>query len=205
MIIGLIDNVIGKSHNKMLLEIAKELQYNICEKTVDEKFIQGGIEYTSYTDEHTFDVGHRSYLVKDTNNNIHNEVLFSLCIPIVLSVKDAFPELDLNNVMRLKFNELTPQPQFPEYSYNMPHHDVVPHDKKIYSIVYYLNDSDGDTFLFNEFAKDDIPLTGKLSLNTRVKSVANTACIFESNRLHAGSNPKYTDNRYVINIVVESK
>lgn len=203
--IGIINNVIGESHSNLLLEVAKnELSYQWCDKTVDEKFTVNGHEYISYTDEYTHDEGHHSCMIMDPKGKIHNEVVFSLCLPIVLSIKDAFPELSLNRVLRLKYNFLDKK-NFPEYSYNMPHHDAVPENKKLYSIVYYLNDSDGDTYLFDQFAIDDRPITGKLSLNQKVSPKKNSAVIFESNRLHAGSNPKSVDRRYVINIVVESK
>lgn len=203
--IGLVNNVIGKSHSNMLLEIAKgDLNYQHCDKTVDEKFNINDIEYTSYTDEHTYDAGHHSYMVLDPKGVIHNEAVFSLCLPIVLSVKDAFPELKLNRILRLKINKVEKN-SFPEYSYNMPHHDAVPDNKKLYSIVYYLNDSDGDTYIFDQVVKSDIPIKERLTLLQRVTPKKNSACIFESDRIHAGSNPKNTDVRYVINIVVESK
>lgn len=203
--IGIIENVIGVSHNNMLLEIAKgDLRYQQCDKTVDEKFSINGQEYISYTDTYTYDEGHQSCMILDPQGRIHNETVFSLCLPIVLSLKDTFPELKLNRVLRLKFNILDKK-DFPDCSYNMPHHDAVPEDKNMYSIVYYLNDSDGDTYLFDQFAKDDRPITGALSIAHRISPKKNTAVIFESNRMHAGSNPKLTDKRYVINIVVESK
>lgn len=204
--IGIIENVIGDSHARMLLEIAQsDLKYQHCDKTVDEKFSINGQEYVSYTDKHTYDEGHQSCLIIDTHGNVHDEVVFSLSLPIVLSIKDAFPELKLNRVLRLKYNILDRKSHFPEYSYNMPHHDAVPENKKLYSIVYYLNDCDGDTYLFDQFAKDDRPIVGDLTLNQRISPKKNTAVIFESNRMHAGSNPKLNDKRYVINIVVETK
>jgi hypothetical protein len=53
-----------------------------------------------------------------------------------------------------------------------------------YSIVYYLNDSDGGTVVDNKF----------------YQSVSNRALLFKSNILHKGIGPKNYKARYVLNI-----
>jgi hypothetical protein len=71
-------------------------------------------------------------------------------------------------------------------------------------MVYYVNDSDGDTFLFNEFYE-----SGKVpelfTLYNRVSPKKNRLVIFESNRYHASSNPKLNQDRFIINFVLEGK
>jgi hypothetical protein len=71
-------------------------------------------------------------------------------------------------------------------------------------MIYYVNDSDGDTFLFNEFWD---PVSGQpptqLTLNQRVTPKRNRAVIFESDRFHASSNPRFNKNRFIINFVMK--
>jgi len=66
--------------------------------------------------------------------------------------------------------------------------------------VYYCNDSDGDTFLFNEFFEQGT-LPSRLTLAQRVTPRKNRAVIFESNRYHASSNPRKSSERIIINFV----
>ena len=54
-----------------------------------------------------------------------------------------------------------------------------------YSIIYYLNDSDGGTFIDDVFCK----------------SVSGNAVLFKSNTKHRGSSPKIEKNRFVLNIL----
>ena len=61
-------------------------------------------------------------------------------------------------------------------------------------MVYYVNDSDGDTVLFNEFYN-----TKSVSINRRIAPKKGRAVIFDSNRFHASSNPINTPTRFVIN------
>jgi hypothetical protein len=66
-------------------------------------------------------------------------------------------------------------------------------------MVYYCNDSDGDTFLFEEFHYPIIP--DSLTVHKLVSPKQNRAVIFESNRWHSSSNPRISPNRFVINFV----
>jgi hypothetical protein len=65
-------------------------------------------------------------------------------------------------------------------------------------MVYYLNDSDGDTFLFNEKYGDGF---SDFTVMERISPKKNRAVIFEANRYHASSNPSQAENRYVLNWV----
>jgi ectoine hydroxylase-related dioxygenase (phytanoyl-CoA dioxygenase family) len=65
------------------------------------------------------------------------------------------------------------------------------------SMVYYVNDSDGDTFLFNEFQNSN--KVTEVTLKQRVMPRKGRAVIFDSNRFHASSNPINNTSRFVIN------
>ena len=65
--------------------------------------------------------------------------------PIFYTVKDRIPELGILGSNRVKFNILL-QNNFGDH-YNQPHVDI---EYPSYAMVYYLNDCDGDTIVYNE-------------------------------------------------------
>ncbi len=80
----------------------------------------------------------------------------------------------------------------PEWSMNAIHPDT--HKKNDKTILYYVNNSDGDTFFF-----DDEKCIKK------VPPVKGTAALYPSTTFHAGSTPIKTQTRVVVNIVFESR
>ena len=89
------------------------------------------------------------------------------------------------NPWRIKANLLQPHPAAEEHH---PWH--IDSTNSYTSMVYYVNDSDGDTFL----SKED---------TQRITPKANAAVIFPSNLWHASSNPT-KGRRMVINYMVEN-
>lgn len=109
---------------------------------------------------------------------------------------DMFPDLGIKGTNRAKFNILL-QREDMIGCYNQPHVDA---EVPSWSIVYYLNDSDGDTVIFNEMYTDKTtPL--KLTVKERVSPKKNRAVLFEANRYHASSNPVVSQARFVLNWV----
>jgi len=90
-----------------------------------------------------------------------------------------------HNPLRIKANLLQPYPDAPEHH---PWHTDAANNNV--SMIYYLNDSDGDTFL------------GETDTQ-RVTPKANTAVIFPSNLRHASSNPT-KGRRMIINYMVQA-
>jgi len=94
---------------------------------------------------------------------------------------------------RGKINLVTPQPNYSEKWYAIPHFDILPTQYKgEWSLIYYINDSDGDTRLFLE--NDEV-----VSFTPKKGS----ALLFKSNILHAGSPPTQTNARSVVNIILK--
>ena len=89
--------------------------------------------------------------------------------------------------------------------YHVPHVDYQ-NDGLKYTAIYYLNDSDGDTFFFNEFLDPNIKrfINGyDPSLFTVAKSVKpkqGKLVLFDGRRYHASSYPESTPERMVLNI-----
>lgn len=104
----------------------------------------------------------------------------------------------MNAIERIKANMLLRSTE-PLDKYNSPHIDVPEPGWK--SLLYYVKDSDGDTFIFNETYHDKKDLTVK----KRVAPKKGKAILFDSNIWHASSNPRQHANRVVINTIFQVK
>jgi len=99
---------------------------------------------------------------------------------------------------RMKANLLV-QRGIEEGTYNTPHIDIG--DRGYKSLLYYVTDSDGDTFLFNEKWGDKRALT----IRKRVAPKKGKAVLFDSNIWHASSHPREHATRVVLNFVFRHK
>ena len=105
-------------------------------------------------------------------------------------------------IIRCKANLLLPVPNYTKDDYNFPHVDHG-YTRNYLNVIYYLDDSDGDTFIFNECNEDrgqTVPTN--LTIKQRVRPEKNSVLIFEGNQYHASSNPIKSKKRIVINITV---
>ena len=123
---------------------------------------------------------------------VYNHIAFSdkLNVPDYI-LKKLTEKIDLSEykfVSRIKANF---QSKFLTESncYNTPHYDD---DNEHIVIIYYVNDSDGDTFIFEN---SEYPL----KIKQRVSPKAGRFLIFNGNQFHAGIHPKSNDYRIVIN------
>lgn len=98
-------------------------------------------------------------------------------------------------VLRVKAN-LTTAHDFPQESYQVPHVDTSPPCR---TFVYYVNDSDGDTVLFNEKVGDDI---SEFTISETCAPKKGRVFGFDGARYHAGRFPNKSKTRIVINIVL---
>tara|TARA_Y100001972_G_scaffold114926_1_gene151008 strand:+ start:450 stop:1004 length:555 start_codon:yes stop_codon:yes gene_type:complete len=95
---------------------------------------------------------------------------------------------------RIKANMCNILPNYTSESYQKIHHDRKEKGEKTKkSHLYYVNDSDGDTFFF---------LPGTKKIWERVTPKKGTMIIFDSDIEHAGSNPMNTNQRCVINFIL---
>ena len=118
--------------------------------------------------------------------------------PLTLTIIDKCKEMGLDIVpVKIKFNLLR-RTEFPETHYNIPHVDMDVPGRM--TAVYYVSNSDGDTYLFNEFYNPE-KLPEKLTVAQRVQPKKNRLVIFEADRFHASSNPRINADRSVINFV----
>ena len=108
-------------------------------------------------------------------------------------VENILKYIDTNTkelyVDRIKSNLNVNLTDYKEENYQPPHKDSPLEIFK--SLLYYVNDSDGDTYFFDE----------DLNIIDTVSPKKNRAIVFPSNMIHAGSNPIKNSLRMVINFI----
>lgn len=133
-----------------------------------------------------------NYMIEDARPNAG----FQPCKRILEeAVKSCGFELD--KVFRLKFNLQFPHPQYSTDLYNVPHIDDA--NEKHYSLIWYPEDTDGDTVLFNEMLEENKEEKPKLTIAERVAPKSNRCVMFNGWRYHAGCNPTKYNRRIVLN------
>jgi hypothetical protein len=85
---------------------------------------------------------------------------------------------------------------FKTNKYGVPHYDRQELNTKI--LIYYINDSDGDTVIFDEFYNGEIN-SEKKTISQRITPKKSRAVMFDSNRYHSASWPS-ENTRRIINI-----
>lgn len=109
--------------------------------------------------------------------------------------------INVNRILRIKANFLTQNPNknFNEMSINFPHLDNYNEHKVL---VYYVNDSDGDTILFNEKWEigDDKKENIDLTTEARVKPKKGRILLFDGLQYHTSQNPINSEYRIILNI-----
>lgn len=109
-------------------------------------------------------------------------------------------QIKLRRVLRVKVNFLTNNTDhsFSEMCINFPHIDAYS-DHKV--LVYYVNDCDGDTILFNEkWQVGDDSKEIALTTEARVQPKAGRILMFDGLQYHTSQNPIKSKFRYIINI-----
>jgi hypothetical protein len=104
-------------------------------------------------------------------------------------------------LLRAKCNLVPQDSSFGVDQYHPPHVDLKEANNYTYTLIYYVNDSDGDTFIFNENYGDEFE---NVTIAHRQTPKEGCALLFKSNTYHAGSSPVNNNSRVVINIVFES-
>lgn len=121
--------------------------------------------------------------------------LFQSVVPIVWFFEKE-TGIKIKNILRIKANCLVRDGT--DQKYNPPHVDVV--EPGYISLVYYINDSDGDTVLFDKVISQG---HNNLTPIERVTPRKGSLFMFPSNQLHASSCPIHNKQRLVINFILE--
>jgi hypothetical protein len=118
----------------------------------------------------------------------------SLVTPLIYKISE-FLETKIT-IQRIKVNLMFPRQKINPNSYNRPHTDHGRGDAM--TLIYYVNDADGDTILFDKFYNGEDPRP--VTIVNRFRPKAGSAILFKSTQYHASSNPT-TEQRSVINFI----
>jgi hypothetical protein len=105
-----------------------------------------------------------------------------------------------DRIIRIKSNFCTKVQKNSIDVHQSPHVDT---KIKHWVMIYYVNDSDGDTFIFNEKLEHPNPIesVNTLTIKQRIKPKQGRVVLFDGAHLHAGSHPSDANSRLVINYV----
>lgn len=98
-------------------------------------------------------------------------------------------------VLRVKANLQTQCNFSKEDFYNTPHTDYGPKMKeKYYVLLYYINDSDGDTYIFDKLSDNSYKIIEQVSPKK------GRFLLFDGDLFHSGRHPIHAEKRMLINI-----
>lgn len=124
--------------------------------------------------------------------DIQNCSYSGLLAPILNTIATEF-ETNIQ-IIRMKFNMLT---KYNSQQHHYPHTDVDETDD-CYTAIYYVNDSDGDTYLFEEFVPKE---KDEVVVKSTIPPKKGKLVIFRADRFHASSSPMESNYRIVLNVV----
>ena len=135
------------------------------------------------------DLSKYSHFIKDVSNYINEFVM------------------PVGKIVRVKANLLLKDENYPKEAYHPPHSDVFGENyDKQWTFLYYINDSDGDTIVFDkEWHPENGDVKPELNAVERHTPKAGNALLFKSNIYHTSSPPKTSERRIVLNFIFEPK
>jgi len=120
---------------------------------------------------------------------------------------DLLPNHILRSKINLQFKSITGN----KNKFNNPHIDYTSTREEdlfpFHSLIYYINDNDGYTYLFDKKAYiaedvDKVNIDKDLKVVKKIRSKKGRCVIFQGNIIHAGSNPLKSECRLVHNSVI---
>lgn len=128
----------------------------------------------------------------------YGEIVTIQMMPWCLQILDSVLEkenIELEELLRIQVNLLygSTNKDYKEGGWTTAHVDQ---DFDHYVLLYYINDSDGDTFMFNEKLGDEF---SEFTEMTRVTPTAGRALLFDGKYFHSASNPINNNKRLAIN------
>lgn len=125
-----------------------------------------------------------------------NSHYFNNFVPVI----HAIP-YEIEHLSRFKVNLTLPHKNVTAETHSFPHVDYRIIDCDLVTAIYYINDSDGDTVIFNEVDGHQGPLSVKQKISPRRGRLV----VFDGRLLHAGNNPSTDRPRLVGNINIIPK
>tara|TARA_B110000503_G_scaffold89598_1_gene135634 strand:- start:8980 stop:9573 length:594 start_codon:yes stop_codon:yes gene_type:complete len=185
-----IENIIPKSYQKFILDKVTSLQFpwyfnpNLVSNEDDLKLSNNIQGFNHFVFEEQKQVS----------------PFFDSIYPLYLNIIDQ-TSIKFNILERMRFNLTYPNKES-TLPWHMPHIDsMYPH----YNAIYYVNDSDGDTVIFNETNKDysddfEFMKENNFTVKHRVTPKQGKVVIFPGHYYHSSSFAKESKYRCVLNI-----
>lgn len=141
----------------------------------------------------TFGYNHTVY---DYETNRESFVFKSM--PIILETFEKKLNTKIEKILRIRLGLKNPKLGFLDSNYNLPHIDYMfPHS----TLIFYINDSDGDTRIFDQTYLENTDEPSEFTVKARVTPKANRLLYLRNGfDYHTAANPIITDRRVVINI-----
>jgi hypothetical protein len=118
----------------------------------------------------------------------------SQLFPVILPIITAIP-YTIKQMIRIKMNLCVFAKTDNENAHGMPHVDLTKTTEPLISAIYCVNDSTGDTLIFDQRFGEKAPLTVK----SRVTPKKGRLIVFDGSLLHAGNTPRTNAPRININ------
>lgn len=141
--------------------------------------------------------------LENDEGTIHQPECFFYLGQMILDLFSEKSGIKVKKILRMKMNAQTRNAMFPEFDENCCndiHTDTeIPHK----TLLYYINDADGDTILMNEKFQPAHNIPGaevNTTVATRVTPKQGRIVCFDGLRYHAPSNPILARKRYLLNI-----
>jgi hypothetical protein len=148
--------------------------------------------------------------IKETHQFVHsliapgvpNSRYAELIDPIILNIEKQ-TNMKVEEIQRVKANLLLNYPNWDHSMYHPPHVDIedpTQDESNWLSMVYYVNDSDGDTYFFDTRWGEE---TDDMTVIGQCNPKKGRAVVFHSNRYHASSCPVNSNKRIVLNFAMK--
>jgi hypothetical protein len=125
------------------------------------------------------------------NGNWTDTGITKFTMPLLFNIKDVIKS---PTILRARLDMTIYNPN------NYRHQTHVDFYEPHYSSIYYVNDSDGNTVIYNEIATSQEKIDDlKLTIKKVVEPKANRLLIFYGNYYHTGHSPSKHKNRIIIN------
>ena len=137
----------------------------------------------------TIQVSHVCHSLKYENNSPYDSYARELAGKMLQHIDINDPEFE-----RIKFNVLFPNKHLAKIHHNIPHIDTTDG----WVLLYFVNDSDGDTIFFHQKYDGHNHIASKV--RHRITPQKGKAVVFQSDIFHCSTNPIMSEKRIVMNV-----
>jgi len=122
--------------------------------------------------------------------NIKSEY-FDLFYPLICSIPEK-TGIQVNHLLRLRLGLILKEPI---KTIHPPHIDYP--GEEHYTALYYINESDGDTYIYNQVDGDRLD---NFTIKKQIKPKKGKFAIFNGKHFHSSSSPEKYNSRFVLTI-----